>query len=255
MSVPSATMSACATSRSGLASQGIGVRSAPPRDSSLPKESSVTTKLEVVPFVIPLPSSVSPGPPVCGRGKMSALLETDTTRSTALRYAGRVRYWRVGRKINSASRWIVWGGFDTKYVRRVLLIEARSESNGGGKQSVSGPPWSDCCGPSVFGAGCSSVSCVSVKSGWSAGGAFSLLLLCRESWMGYDDGKDEGCETKEDASCCGTFGMGNSLRTIYFHQALLCSFLLTLRSSDWGAESIPGRVVRATVRAVRAIGR
>lgn len=105
-------------------SQGIGVNRAPPNDSSLPRDSSVTMKLELVPLEKPLVSSPSP---LRGKGKISALLDTAITLSMALRYAGSVLYWRVGRRINSANLWMVCGGFCAKYVRRVLFIETRRD--------------------------------------------------------------------------------------------------------------------------------
>ena len=82
-------------SRSGR-SQGIGVRRAPPRDSSLPRFEAATeeeemdeegVETEVVPFSRPLPG----GRKACGNGKASVLLDTDRTRSRAWRYGGRKR--------------------------------------------------------------------------------------------------------------------------------------------------------------------
>src|ERR1700733_789591 len=87
-------------------SHGIGVSSAPPRLSSLPSPASYPLRLSeldqrIPPPPVPLPKPVTtfvrvlsftvPGRGwACGRGKMSAVLETETTRSTARNHAGRV---------------------------------------------------------------------------------------------------------------------------------------------------------------------
>jgi hypothetical protein len=101
-----------------LCSHGMGVRSAPPRDSSEPRVGVV----ELIADVVPLRSPPDVGRTANGRGNKSSGDDTETTRSSARRYGGRYLYLFRGSRTNSANLCTVCGGFFAKFLASVALI-------------------------------------------------------------------------------------------------------------------------------------
>jgi hypothetical protein len=93
---------------------GMGVRRAPPRDSSEPRAEGREEPVDVVPLRRPL---------AVGRTARVRGEETDVTRSRARKYGGRYLYLRCGSRTSSARRWTVCGGCFSKFLDSVVRID------------------------------------------------------------------------------------------------------------------------------------